>query len=87
MAKARSYKQAAIYESSPTQVHNRVLRNKARREALKAGTVHKGDGKDLDHIKPLSKGGTGAKSNLRVVSASDNRSFPRNSDRSLKKNI
>jgi DNA polymerase I-like protein with 3'-5' exonuclease and polymerase domains len=43
-------------------------------------------GKDVDHTKPLSKGGTGAKSNLKVKSASSNRSFSRNSDHSVKKN-
>jgi len=49
-----------------------------------AGKVHKGDGKDVDHKTPLSKGGTTTKSNLRVVPASTNRSFSRNSDSSLK---
>lgn len=34
---------------------------------------------DVDHIKPLSKGGTSALSNLRVVSPSKNRSFKRGS--------
>jgi hypothetical protein len=50
----------------------------------KAGLVHKGDGKDVDHRQPLSKGGTNARGNLRVSSASANRSFSRNSDGSLK---
>lgn len=49
-----------------------------------AGKAHKGDGKDVDHKKPLSKGGTNAKSNLRVVPASENRSFSRNKDSSVK---
>jgi hypothetical protein len=50
----------------------------------KAGKVHKGDGKDVDHKTPLSKGGTNAKSNLRVVDRSTNTSFSRNPDGSLK---
>lgn len=50
----------------------------------KAGKVHKGDGKDVDHKKPLSKGGTNSKSNLRAVPASQNRSFSRNKNGSLK---
>ena len=37
-----------------------------------AGRVKKGDGKHVDHIKPLSKGGTNGKKNLRVVSAKTN---------------
>lgn len=49
----------------------------------KAGKVHKGDGKDVDHKTPLSKGGTTTKSNLRVVDRSSNRSFRRNKDGSL----
>jgi hypothetical protein len=50
----------------------------------KAGLVHKGDGKDVDHRTPLSKGGSTGRSNLRVVPASANRSFSRNKDGSLK---
>ena len=56
-----------------------MLRNAARREALKAGLVKKGDNKQVDHKKPLSKGGTNAKSNLRIVHRSKNESFKRNS--------
>lgn len=63
------------YQAQPAQVAKRVERNAARREALKAGTVHKGDGKDIDHIKMLDKGGTNAKSNQRIVSSSENRSW------------
>lgn len=48
------------------------------------GLVRKGDGKDVDHKTPLSKGGSNSGSNLRVVPASRNRSFSRNADGSLK---
>jgi hypothetical protein len=51
---------------------------------MQEGKVHKGDGKDVDHKTPLSKGGSTNKSNLRVVPASSNRSFSRNRDGSLK---
>lgn len=53
----------------------------------KAGKVHKGDGKDVDHKQPLSKGGGNSKSNLQVVPASRNRSFSRNKDGSLKSQV
>jgi 5-methylcytosine-specific restriction endonuclease McrA len=54
-------------------VDDRVARNRARREAIKEGKVKVGDSKEIDHIKPLSKGGSGAKSNTRVVSREANR--------------
>lgn len=41
-------------------------------------------GKDIDHKVPLSKGGTNAKSNLRLVKPSTNRSFPRKSSGAMK---
>ena len=44
---------------------------------MKAGKVHKHDGKDVDHKQPLSKGGSNAKSNWRVESKHSNRSYPR----------
>ena len=59
-------------------------RKRLRRQFEKDGKVHKGDGKDVDHKTPLSKGGSNSESNGRVVSASSNRSFPRNPDGSMK---
>ena len=61
-------------------------RHRARYEATKLGMVKPGDGKDLDHKKPLSKGGKNDKSNWRIESAHDNRSYPRNPDGSMKVN-
>ena len=43
-------------------------------------------GKDIDHVVPLSKGGSNARSNLKLKSASANRSFSRNSDHTVKIN-
>ena len=51
---------------------------------MKQGLVKKGDGKDVDHKTPISKGGGNSPRNLRVVSAAENRSFSRNRDGSLK---
>ncbi len=59
-------------------------RKKLRRKLEKQGKVRPGDGKDVDHKKPLSKGGSNTPSNARVTSASANRSFPRNPDGSMK---
>jgi hypothetical protein len=82
----RDYKKELAWEHSqkPNRVKDRAERNSARSTMMAAGKVTKGDGKDVDHKKPLSKGGTTSKSNLRVVSASTNRSFSRNSNGSLK---
>lgn len=81
----RDYKREyALYQGLPAQIKARSERTTARRQANAAGTTHKGDGKDIDHIKPLSKGGQNVKSNERVVSAATNRSFSRNADGSLK---
>lgn len=72
------------YNSKPEQIKRRSERTMARRASNAAGTTSKGDGKDIDHKVPLSRGGSNAKSNQRVVSASSNRSFSRNADGSLK---
>lgn len=65
------------YQGKPEQIHNRSLRNQARRDAADRGMVHKGDGMDVDHKKPLIRGGGNGAGNLRVQSKSSNRSFPR----------
>jgi hypothetical protein len=64
-----------------------IERKQARRDAVKAGLVHVGDGKDVNHIKPLAKGGkstAGSLKNLNIEPASVNRSFPRKPDGSIK---
>ena len=74
----RDYKkQYEKYDSKDEVKKNRAKRNKARRDLEKEGKVHKGDGKDVDHKKPLSKGGSTDRSNLHAVSRTKNRSFAR----------
>jgi hypothetical protein len=80
----RDYKkEVARYTSKPEVIKKRVEQNKARRMMEKAGKVHKGDGKDVDHKTPLSHGGTTTPKNLRVVNRSTNRSFSRRANGSL----
>lgn len=70
-ASTRDYKKEyARDHASPTQRKHRSMRNKGRR--LKG--LKKGDGKEVDHKTPLSKGGGNTKSNLRVTSRKANRS-------------
>ena len=59
------------YHSSTRMKKERALRNKNRRNAMKAGRVRKGDGKHIDHIDGNPK--NNMKRNLRVVSAKKNR--------------
>lgn len=56
-------------------------RHRLRRKALKLGMVKKGQ--DVDHIKPLSKGGANSIKNARAVSPHANRGFPRRKDGSM----
>ena len=83
----RDYKREnEVTKSKPKNIAKRVERNKARRKAIRDGLVSVGDGKELDHIKPISKGGTSNKSNIRLTTKSQNSSFDRNPDKSVKKN-
>lgn len=66
-------KEYADFHGKPEQIKRRAERVKARRIMEKTGAAHKGDGKDVDHIKPLKSGGTSAKINLRMRSVKANR--------------
>ena len=82
----RNYKAELQWEkdSKPQRVKQRAQRNAARAMLMDEGKVSKGDGKDVDHKTPLSKGGSGARSNLRALPASKNRSVSRKANGSLK---
>ena len=70
----RNYKKEyANYQGTKEQKKKRAMRNTARRRAEKDGKVHKGDGKDVDHKKPLRSGGGNSKGNTRVRSVKSNR--------------
>ena len=91
--KPRPYKKEWQQQKERDEKSLRATRERARYDMDKKGTDKNGngkadarEGKDIDHVKPLSKGGTNAKSNLRLKSVSDNRSFSRNSDHTVKKN-
>ena len=85
MATKRNYAQEyANYDGTEAVKKKRAQRNKARRMLEREGVVHKGDGKDVDHKTPLSKGGTTTRSNLKAVPASANRSYKRTSKGAIK---
>lgn len=82
--KPRPYKKEWKQQEERNEKPARAARERARYHMDKDGVDRKG--KDIDHITPLSKGGSNSRSNLRLVAPSTNRSFKRNSDRSVKKN-
>lgn len=87
--KPRPYKKEYQQQKARDENPARAARARARYEMDnpgKDGKVIKRKGKDIEHIKPLSKGGDSSLSNLRLESPSDNRSFYRNSDHTVKKN-
>lgn len=61
------------YHSSRKAKTERNMRNQARRRMKRAGRVRKGDGMEIDHKVPISKGGSNKPSNLRIVSRKTNR--------------
>ena len=69
---ARNYAKETRWENTPAQVKRRVARNRARRKAIKAGKVRKGDNKELDHV-GSHRTGSLDKVPTRVVSRHANR--------------
>jgi 5-methylcytosine-specific restriction endonuclease McrA len=61
-------KHGRTYQARPQQRKNRSKRNAARGKLMKQGRVRKGDGKHVDHKRPMSKGGSNRSGNLRVLS-------------------
>jgi|TARA_R110000787_G_scaffold53219_1_gene124812 5-methylcytosine-specific restriction endonuclease McrA len=82
--KPRPYKKEYQQQKVRDEKKSRAARERARYAMDKAGVDRKG--KDIDHKRPLSKGGSNKRSNLRLVKPSSNRSFSRNSDHTVKVN-
>lgn len=83
----RNYKREYQLQKARGKKEAEARRKRAQTRAAydKAGIDRKG--KDIDHKRALSKGGSASISNTRLKSASANRSFRRNSDGSLKRNV
>lgn len=73
MAQRNYRKEYDTYHASSGQKKARATRNAARRKALRDKLVAKGDGREVDHRVPLSKGGSNSPDNTRVVSRKTNR--------------
>jgi len=74
-ATGRDYAYDKAYQKKRRQIKNRVARNKARRLMIKKYGKSALKGKDVDHKKPLAKGGSMSVSNLRVIKSSTNRAL------------
>ena len=79
--KARPYKKEYKQQLDRGEHENRMERQRARRTLDKKGVDR--TGKDVAHVKSLSKGGSN-KDGYRLQSPSKNRSFKRNKDSSVK---
>ena len=91
--KPRPYKKEYQQQKTRGESETRNARERARYAVDKTGVdknnngkADRREGKDIDHVVPLSKGGTNSKSNLKIKSASANRSYSRNSDHTVKVN-
>lgn len=76
----RPYKHEYELQKERGELPARMERQRARRKLDKEGVDRKG--KDVAHVKALSKGGSN-KDGLKVESAATNRSFKRNSTHKL----
>ena len=79
--KPRPYKKEYQQQKERGELPDRMERQRARRKLDKEGVSRKG--KDVAHVKALSKGGTNA-DGVRLESPHKNRSFRRKSDGSMK---
>jgi hypothetical protein len=77
----RPYAHEYKMQKARGELPDRMERQRARRELDAKGVNRKG--KDIAHVKALSKGGSN-KNGVRLESPSKNRSFKRNSDGSMK---
>jgi hypothetical protein len=79
--KPRPYKKEYEQQKERGELPNRMERQRARRKLDKEGVDR--TGKDVAHVKALSKGGSN-KNGVKLQSPRKNRSFARNSDGSMK---
>jgi hypothetical protein len=79
--KPRPYKKEYEQQKDRGELPDRMERQRARRKLDAEGVSRKG--KDVAHVKALSKGGSN-KDGVRLESPHKNRSFKRNSDGSMK---
>lgn len=80
----RDYQQEQKTAKARGEDKDSATRHRARYAMEKAGKVSPNDGKDVAHKRAISKGGSNAQGNLEVQSKTENRSFSRHKDGSMK---
>lgn len=68
----RDYEKEKKWDHANGRIKDRAKRNAARATLEKEGKVKKGDGKQVDHKRPISSGGDNRRSNLVAVSDKTN---------------
>jgi len=88
--KPRPYKKEYDQQQTRGELDERMERQRARRKIDRTGAdkdnngkADRREGKDVAHVKALSKGGSN-KDGVKIQAPSKNRSFKRNSDGSMK---
>ena len=81
--KDRDYKHEHELEMQKPEARKLRAKRQTARRALDAQGVDR-TGKDIDHKKPLSKGGSNKKDNLRIVSPETNRAFSQKKGKTVK---
>lgn len=79
----RKYAQEAKTAEARGENPDDATRHRARYAMEKSGKAERGDGKDVGHVKALSKGGSNS-TGLKMQTKAANRSFARNPDGSMK---
>ncbi len=73
MAKKRNYKKESARRNELNGPVARTEKRKKQRQARAKMGLKPGDKREVDHKKPISKGGSNSTKNLRVVKRSTNR--------------
>jgi 5-methylcytosine-specific restriction endonuclease McrA len=71
MSYKRDYKREAAMESEARKERRNFI-TRERRRLIREGKLRIGDGKQVDHIKPMASGGKNSRSNLQIVDANAN---------------
>ena len=63
------------YNDKPEMRRRNMLQKRAWRQAVKEGRIHPGDGKSVEHVRSLDKGGGNSKSNIKIISLKKNKGW------------